>query len=615
MTITQIIGLVVVVLFSAFCGYSIIKKSKKNDLFKWILLFIFVALSLTWIFNGGQFSGAELKDSGVNKIGLTDLPNVVYYAMNFAGDKIVYLLALGCFYAVLSKVNGYKKLVHDLAEKLKGKEVVVALASSLIFAAFGAMLTQTFVALLFVPFVISVLANMKFDKMSMFSVTFGSILIGLMGTVYGSEGLSWFNYYTGLDGSGSLIYRLFILVVAFILFNLFNVMHVKKTLSEKANLEKDVDPFKLEKFENGSKTWPVVTILAVMLVLVILGFVGWSNFFETTIFSEYHAWLLKLDLVYIAKIAMVLIGLNLAMLLVVNLTKMSKKKVTITLGGILVLVAILVGIAYVNLDFLSGYNNWVTGLSLNEISIGIFGYLTLALTGYSATEFKLDKKKMIVTGGVALGLVILLALVAWVFTDWAKELTVISYVLGGVAKNAVFGSWDLFIVTGLLIAASIITAFVGRVNVNEFIESAKEGFGAMSKGIILYVLVYMLLIIIYMSPVMATITNLLATKNFNPFTTALTAIISNTFHIDLGFTGFAVGTYFVNAYASSTTMFHLIFTSLYGFVQMFAPTGGLLLIGLSYLNIEYKSWIKYVWIFALGMLAILLVLFTVLTYI
>jgi len=155
MTIAQIIGLIVVLLLTALGGFFIVKKSKKYDLVKWISLFILLAIALTWIFTAGQFSGAEYHEAGISRLGLTDIPNLIYYAMNFAGDKVIYLLALGCFYAVLSKVEGYKKLVTSISEKLKGKEIIFILIASLLFVTMGTIFNQTFIALVFAPFVIS----------------------------------------------------------------------------------------------------------------------------------------------------------------------------------------------------------------------------------------------------------------------------------------------------------------------------------------------------------------------------------------------------------------------------------------------------------------------------
>ena len=103
MTIAQIIGLVVVLLLAILGGFFIIKKSKKNDLAKWLLLFIGLAIALTWIFEYGYYQGAEFYGTGMHQEGITDIPNLIYYAIGFSTDKIIFLLALGAFYGVLSK--------------------------------------------------------------------------------------------------------------------------------------------------------------------------------------------------------------------------------------------------------------------------------------------------------------------------------------------------------------------------------------------------------------------------------------------------------------------------------------------------------------------------------
>lgn len=494
MTITQIIGLIVVLVLAALGGFFIVRKSEKHDLLKWILLFVFVAFAFTWIFSFGEFNGAEFSDYGMNRLGLTDLPNLIYYAMNFAGDKIIFLLALGCFYAVLSKVDGYKKLVTRIAGSLKGKEIVFILSASLLFTAMASLFSQTFIVLIFVPFVVSIVLSMNLDRLTAFSTTFGSILIGNLGLTYGGEGLEWFNYYTGLPITTGIIYRLIILVVAFILFNLFNVMHVKKTLKNTKVNEKDADPFKVEKIDKNAKSWPIIVVFALLFAIMILGYIGWNTHFGIECFANFHTWLLE--------------------------------------------------------------------LKIGEVAI-------------------------------------------------FKEL------LGTLAEKTPFGSWNLFHMSILLFVISILVSLLGKVKLNDFIEAYGEGAKKMSKGIILFVLVYMVMIVAYMTPFVPTITNTMfsAVSKFNPFLVSLMAFISNIFHTDFGFTGYAIGTFFVNSYAESVTLIHLIFTTMYGFVQLCIPTSAILLIGLSYLDIDYKTWIKYIWMFVVGILVILLVLFTVLAYI
>lgn len=496
MTIAQIIGLVVVVLLAALGGFFIVTKSKKHDLAKWVSLFILVAVALTWIFTFGYYNGAEYVEYGMYQQGITDIPNLFYYAINFAGDKIIFLLALGAFYAILSKCNGYKKLVVTIAEKLKGKEILFALVSSLLFAAMASVFSQSFVALLFVPFVVSIALSMKLDKLTAFCVTFGSILIGTLGVTYGGEGLYWFNYYTQTTLTVGILYRLIVLVVAFILFNFFTVLHIKKVLAGKKVNEVTADPFKVEKVDKKAKVWPVITLLSVLFVLVVLGYINWNGNFEIECFGKFHEWLIGLKI-----------------------------------GG-----------------------------------FAIFGKLLGTL-------------------------------------------------------NAAFGAWNLFHLSILLVILTVVLAIISRVSLNDFIESYGEGFKKIGKGLLLYIGVYVIMIAIYDvntgTNAMSTLSNVIFKniETFNPYLPTLNALIANVFHVDFGFTGYTVAASLMTTFGSNVEVIHTIFTTMYGFVGLCIPTSGMLLIGLSYLDIEYKTWMKYIWMFVLAILVILLVLFTVMTYI
>lgn len=494
MTIAQIIGLIVVLVVAVLCGILIVKKSEKHDLVKWVGLFIFVSIALTWIFSYGYFNGAEFIDYGMNQQGLSDIPNLLYYSIYFAGDKIIFLLALGALYAVLSKCSSYKKLVSTIAKKAKGKEILVVLVNSLLFTAMASLFTQSFIPLIFVPFVISILLEMKLDKITAFCVTFGSMLIGTLGATYGGEGLYWFNYYVSATVTTGILYRLLILVVAFILFNFFTIMHTKKILKAKKVNEIDADPFKIEKVEKNAKVWPAIVLFSILLVIAVLGFIDWQGNFGITCFTKFHEWLL----------------------------------------------------------------------------------------GLKISEFAIFEK-----------------------------------ILGTLSVDAAFGTWNLFHASIVLIIISILAALLGKVNIDNFIEAYGEGFKKIGKGLLLFIGAYMVMVAAYMSPFIPTITNTIfsSIETFNPFLVAADALLANIFHVDFGFTGYVVTTYFTNTFATNLEVIHTIFTTMYGFAGLCMPTSAILLIGLSYLDIDYKTWIKYIWIFIVAILIILLVLFTVMTYI
>lgn len=488
----QVIGIIAVICSAILGSFLIITKSKSNSLGKWVMMFIALSIALTWVFEYGNFNGTEYISYGMNEQGITDIPNLLYYSINFAGDKIVFLLALGALYAVLGKSNGYKKIVVDIAKKFKGKELLFAVLSSLLFVAMSSLFSQTFAALVFVPFVISIILNMNLDKLTAFSVTFGSVLIGTLGATYGGEGLYWFNYYTQTTIQNALVYRVLLVVVAYILFNFFNILHIKKVLNGKNVNEIESDPFKVEKVEKNSKTWPIIVVLAISFIFIVLGYINWESNFKVTIFGEFHKLLL--------------------------------------------------------------------GVKIGDLAI-----------------FK---------------------------------------ILFG-TKVAAFGAWDLFAGSAFLLIVTVIVALISKINISEFISSYLEGFKKIAKPLLLFLGVYMIMVAAYFSQYVPAIVNMMFknSTSFNPYLVSIVAFISNIFHTDFGFTGFTIGGYFVNTFGTNVDVVHIIFTSMYGFVGLFAPTSATLLIGLSYLDIDYKTWIKHIWLFALAILAILIILFTVMTYI
>ena len=277
-----------------------IAKPNKKDIAIAILIMIAIAVVLTWILPYGYFQNGAFYEYGMNRIGLTDLTTLGYYSAYFAIDKVVFLLVVGGFYGLLSKVGAYQKLTTAIAKKLKGKEIIALVATSVIIAALTSISTISFGMLLFIPFLISIFTKMNLDKMSAFTATFGSILIGILGATFGTEGLIGFNsYYAANLGSdvlgATLIIRSIILLVSLVLFNFFIVLHAKKVLKNK-NTEEKVERFVVEESTDKTiKTLPLMIVLSITAILVLLGIINWPGF-GVSIFDKFHTWLTGLTI-------------------------------------------------------------------------------------------------------------------------------------------------------------------------------------------------------------------------------------------------------------------------------------------------------------------------------
>lgn len=470
---------------------------EKHDLMKIVLLAVLVTIVFTWVIPYGNVSNGTYTSYGLNRQGLSDILLSGVYSANFFIQQIIFVIFVGVFYGIITHISGYNALVNKIANKLKGKEKIFVISTSLIITLLTSFLTQTYVILVFVPFIINVVTKMKLDKLTAFLCTFGSILIGILGATYGTEGLVYFFYYLNYHQTVSLTadvaIRFGVLALALCLYNFFTIRHMNVVLASKKNEEKVEDLFEVNDDKNKKvKIWPMASFLIAITIFTVLGYVNWSGNFNITIFDEFHTW-------------------------------------------------------------------------LTELSIGKY--------------------------------------------------SVIAYILGNNATA--FGAWDLYIITIVMTIVLVLSAVIYRVKSDELIENAIEGIKKMVKPLLLLSLIYVCFVFVNWCPFTVTICNWVTSlaDGFNPFLATISAMISSLFHIDFGYAAYILGDIITTTYASSSEIGILIYIVINGLVGFVAPTSAILLIGLSYLNIPYKNWMKHIWKFVLIMLALLLIIFALLTYI
>ena len=493
------LALKIIGLFSMTVGGLMMSiSSKEHRLAKSMLVMAGIMFLFSWILPYGYFQGADFYNYDLNRIGLFDISVAIYNALYYSMDKILFLFMLAGFYGVLSQITGYQKLVTKLADLLQKNTIVTAIVMSVILIAATSLFTQTLVVLIFVPFFVSILYRMKLDKLTVFVVTFGSVLVGILGATFGTESLISYNSYISAELTLGLKYRYIIVFIATILYEFFITMRVKKILTTKGkntkNAEVDEDPFKVEPTKKKVSLIPAAIFLFIIFVIFVLGYIDWNTNFEIEVFNNFHEWLLDL----------------------------------------------------------------------------------------APTE----------------------------------DFNIMSYILG---QNAfAFGKFKyVFIANSIIGLISIILAYLYKMSISEYLESFYNGVKKIFKPMIYVAGVYFIFAICYNSPVFGTITNwgLNLVQGFNPYLTALMAFVTSAFYNDLGFTSYLVGGFLTTVYTDNIALVNVIYSSMYGIVQLFLPTSVILVIGLSLLKLDYKEWLKYIWLFIVGMLLILLVLFTVVAYI
>lgn len=277
-------------------GFVFFLKSKDHQIFKLLTFLAFVVILMSWLMSFGVFQGLDFYDQGIHRIGFGDLGHTLWATLSWIVDKVIYLLVLAGFYSILSKLPSYKALVSFLAKKFKKHEIITAVVISLFIVLLTSFLDQTIVVLTFIPFLVAILLNMKIDKLTTFAITFGSILIGLLGPIYGSDGLLLFNRFLGTKITTGIFYRLIILLVAFFLYNFFICFRLKKVLKEKNDEDITDVAYIVTGDSKKAKKYPMVILFSILLILIVLGFVNWEANFNVLCFQKFHKWLTGLSI-------------------------------------------------------------------------------------------------------------------------------------------------------------------------------------------------------------------------------------------------------------------------------------------------------------------------------
>lgn len=567
---------------------------EKHTVAKLLGLLLFIAVILSWFVPYSAFEGAELIKTEKAFIGLNDLTSVLTSSINFIVDKIIYLLVLGGFYAVISKTEGYRKLVTDISNKIKGKEVIFVLITSIILTVLTSFLTYSFIVLLFVPMIIMILRNAGINKVTTFAATFGAMLVGILGATYGYDGLLTFNAYFSQTFTGksamdmTLGYRAIILLFAVALYNFFLYFGVKKSLDskkKKSDLQVDND-FTIEPVKSKNvKTFPIIVILSLVLVFAILGFVDWKGIFKLTIFDELHEWL---------------IGLKVG------------KDVTI--------------ISYVLGRTSSAFGTW--GLLNMSVVLVILALLTKALYSIKFDEFFTSFgegiKRMVKPVGVIIA--VYAVFVATYMGGVVPKITDdimhkdaqpkynIDYNGAGVAIFNVDDDKD------------------GKVDYNPMnqdkdnngicdlnCDSNKDGYpdknidingdGKLDETDDMIIAQLTGVSTLNQDVNGDGIADININNDFNLFKAVAGSMFVNLFNTDLGYTSYSMGGYLLSNYGGHVKLIFVIFVLIHGLFQFFIPTGMLLALGLVYVDLGFKDWIKYIWRYVLGMLCVILLMF------
>ena len=175
----------------------------------------------------------------------------------------------------------------------------------------------------------------------------------------------------------------------------------------------------------------------------------------------------------------------------------------------------------------------------------------------------------------------------------------------------------------MMVIAAIIIAFIYRLSLHEFVESFIAGVKKMMPTAIYAALASVILTVLYQASyqgagsIADTMFNATMglTKDFNVLTTGITALYGSFLFNDLYYLLYGLQSYITAFDANMISIAGLLVQSIYALGMILFPTSVILIAGLSYFDVSYKKWIKYIWKFALVALLIILLVCAILTVI
>lgn len=320
---------------------------KKHNLLKVLGITFLVVLVLTWITPAGYYSSGEFVEAGTAPLGFFDLARTPLVAVaNLIQYGILFVL-IGGLYGVLAKTGVYLPMVDKIVNKWKGKERKLLALLTVVFTIISAVTGLDLFLLVLTPFIASIVLGLGCDKISAMLVTFGSIIIGKIGSIYSTSVSFYSNQYLGLENNTDIWVRVVICLVVTAVYTLFVVgrnkknvevskqeivktevkkekvvkkqapkkvttkvetkKESKKTTTKKGNAKKATtkkttkacakatDKIVVKKDKKKSVV-PLVVISLLVLVIVAVAMFDWSAAFATTFFTDLYTDIMNVEI-------------------------------------------------------------------------------------------------------------------------------------------------------------------------------------------------------------------------------------------------------------------------------------------------------------------------------
>ena len=525
-------------------------------------------IPITYLSNGSELIAGEKVRAGL--VGVTSYSLFTFYNFIYV---FVYLLFVGGLYGLLNNCSAYRVLLDKIVKHVKNHKILYLITTVLLISVIVSFTGYTFEALIFLPFIASIVLLLGYDKITAAMVTVGSISTGVIGSIFSKIIAGKINsVLESTTYTDYIIPKIIVLVLSCALL-IGYIIYYAKNKSVKENIEEGfLVPKKVT--SKNVKVWPLVTILSVFVLFFALAGIDWQGAFKVDFFADTLKTVLSWSLLS-KYVILTVCGLAIILLVLTSFIKMKKssKKDEVFMSKRRKIVTIVLGV----IAFLA-----LLKIMLEDV--------------FKVTDF-MNK-----------------ALVAIKVDSLVSDLT-FGNILGTVAA---FGSWTYNEYLILIMIIMLAIKFAYRIKMKDVFENVGDGVKKVLYGALVVLLSYTVLILVSSHPIGLTILHnkiytLLNTNGLNILTYPLATLISALFNSDFAYYEYGVlnASFAAAAYTGSGVLpfAEFITQTMYGFAMYFAPTSVILLFTLSLLDIKYTTWLKKMWLYLLIILVVIILVY------
>lgn len=262
--------------------------------FNILLIFITIYMILSWFIVSGNFSNGEFVSNGFNQFGLFDfllapLQLFNYFVVTMTknidgyvnqvgyGNIIIAFISIGILYGVLNKTGAYYKLVMDFKKKLKPKKDLFLLMIAAIYCIISALSGLNLLLFMFIPFLATILAKLKFNRITIFTSTIGAMIIGEIGSIYNPtiNGLNRIMFQSQLNSNMPSRLILFLMLLIILLAFLY--------LNRNKEVKKEEEILLFDANEKNNRSYiPIIITMIVTTVILFICMYNWYYMFNLT---------------------------------------------------------------------------------------------------------------------------------------------------------------------------------------------------------------------------------------------------------------------------------------------------------------------------------------------